>query len=361
LLFLCVGLPGRLAEWCDLAAAHLARRLSGPVISRSWPSPAEMFGYEGLSSTLEHIAVSFIETGAAHVVLGARQPDEKLYAALGETGARFVLALDDPRMAVADMLAAPVAEPRQIARAVANSCALVTRYAALPGALRINPAQCWTDARAALAAMADHFGIGLGGSDIEAILADLPAMDASAERRQWAADIPEALRKMIDGALAGYAQAFADAGLDRIVWTRELFYLVTDAGKSPTEPLDAAGGSRILIYGPYIHLPSGSWNAQIVLGFSPEAAGYAFTVDVYSDGVLAAATFQPDRAGVYTSDLSFSLNEARPQGVEVRVTVASNDAKGHVAFGQVVLRPLAVRHAADVGTAESDFLTVLEL
>jgi hypothetical protein len=51
---------------------------------------------------LDQVAVSLIETSAAHLAVGARQPDERLRAALAAANARFVVALDDPRVTVAD-------------------------------------------------------------------------------------------------------------------------------------------------------------------------------------------------------------------------------------------------------------------
>src|SRR5205085_74441 len=111
----------------------------------------------------------------------------------------------------------------------------------------------------------------------------------------------------------------------------------------------------------YIHLPSGAWTARIVLGFSPEAVGHTFTVDVFCDGVLASATFQPEAAGIHASDLTFSLGEPRGQGVEARVAVTSSNAKGQVAFGHVVLQRVAARQGRPGSGAENDFRAALEL
>jgi hypothetical protein len=364
LILLCIGLPGRFAEWCDRVIGRLAARMDGPVVTRSWPSLADMFGYENLPSTLDQIAWTSIETGAAHVVLGARQPDEGFYAALDELRTPFVLALDDPRMAAGDMISTSVAEPRAVTRAVANSCALVMRYADLPGALPLHADRVGSDLPATVAAIAEHFGISVSQADKQAIAAELGGIEpaeAAPSLRQWAAKLPESTRKMVEGALTGYAREFAGRGLDQIVWPRELFYLAADAARSPVEPLDAAGGSRILIYGPYIHLPRGSWTARIVLGFSPEAVGHAFTVDIFSAGVLAAATIQPEAAGIYSRDLSFSVDAAHGQGLEARVAVASANARGQVAFGHVVLQRVAARDALAVNATDSDFLAALKL
>src|ERR1051326_7475325 len=133
LISLCVGLPGRFAEYCDHALAQMLHHSGVLVAARSWPPLEEMFRYESLPSTLDYIASALIETGAGHVVLSVREPDGGLYAALAELQTRFILALDDPRRVACAMILSSVREPRAVTRAVANSCALIMRFADLPG------------------------------------------------------------------------------------------------------------------------------------------------------------------------------------------------------------------------------------
>ena len=128
MIFFSIGLPGRLAEWCDAVLARLAGT-DGQAILTTWPPLTRMFGYDEIAPVLDQVAVSLIETGATHLVMGARQPDERLRAALVAVNARFVVALDDPRIAVADILGSTDSDLRAVARAVANSCPLVMRYA----------------------------------------------------------------------------------------------------------------------------------------------------------------------------------------------------------------------------------------
>jgi len=170
-------------------------------------------------------------------------------------------------------------------------------------------------------------------------------------------------RNMLDGALLGYRDLFFTGNLGQLVWTRDLFALAADPGASPGEPIDVAGGTRLLIFGPYIQLPGGSWTAQVVLGFSAEAAVHTFLVDVYAEGQLAATTFRPEVAGIYRAELAFSVGEPGGKGVEVRIGVIDHDGhgSGQVAFGQVVLRLLAMRHTEEAAPAGEDFTLVLAL
>jgi hypothetical protein len=116
-----------------------------------------------------------------------------------------------------------------------------------------------------------------------------------------------------------------------------------------------------LIYGPYIHLPRGSWTARVVVGFSAEAAGHTYLIDIFADAQLASTTFQPEAAGIYNADLTFSLGNPGGRGVEVRIMVVSDNARGQIAFGHVVLRPLALRRADPANPENDDFKRALAI
>jgi hypothetical protein len=363
LIFFSLGLPGRLAEWCDAVLARLAGATEEAVLT-SWPPLTSMLGYNGIAPVMDQVAVSLIETGAAHLVMGARQPDESLRAALAATNTRFVVALDDPRHAVADILHSTNGDLRSITRAVANSCPLVMQFAALPGAVTIRGYRADPDAGGALAAIARHFEFSLDDGDARRIVEELAGQGLHYGPRaceEEAFQRSETGRKLVEGPLAAYAKCFAGDDLGTIVWPRELFIVNGDRGTGLTEPLDVRGGLRILTFGPYIHLPAGSWTARVVLGFSPETAGHTFLVDAYSGRQLASTSFQPERAGVYTVDINFSLDEPSGHGAEIRVWVWGDYARGQVAFGHVILRPLATRQPDSATGSHDDFRSVLDL
>jgi len=364
LIFFSLGLPGRLAEWCDAVLVRLASRLPGGASLTTWPPITKMLGYDGIAPVLDQVAISLIETGAAHLVMGARQPDERLRASLTATNSRFVVALDDPRCAVAEILGDSNADLKAVTRAIANSCPLVMQCANSPGAITIRGHQAEFDAVGAVSAIAQHFELSLDDGEAERIVEELAVHDLCYIAKQpgeEATRSPEANHKLVEGALSSYAKCFAGDDLAAIIWPRELFIVNGDSGKGLTDALDVAGGMRILIFGPYIHLPAGSWTARVFLGFSPEAAGHTFLVDAYSGGQLGSTSFQPERGGVYTVDINFSLDEPSGQGVEIRVWVWSDYACGQVAFGHVILRPLAMRQPDVVIGSQDDFRTVLNL
>jgi hypothetical protein len=354
-----IGLPGRLAEWCDAVLACLAGRTDGDVVLCTCPPIEKMFGYEGISSVLDQVALSLIKTNATHLIMGARQPDEPLRALLEATNARFVVALDDPRAAVDDILASTHGELRTVTRAVANSCPLVMRCTSLPGALTIRGNQTDIDAAATATAIASHFEFPLDEAEAHRIVAELSARGlcyASGNQLRT-------VQKVANGALAAYAESFAGGDLAPIIWTRDLFIVNGDTGKGTSDVLEVSSGSRVapLIYGPYIHLPPGSWTARVVLGFSADAAGSTFLVDAWAGRQLASTSFQPGKAGVYTTDINFSLDDPSGHGLEIRVWVGSDRARGQLAFGQVILRPIAMRQPEGAIGSGENFRAVLDL
>ena len=360
MIFISVGLPGRFAQWCDAVIAQLAGLSGASVAIKPWPSLSDMLDRRAVAPTLDEVASALLSASdTEHLVVGVRQPDPKLLAALADTNAPFVVSLDHPRTAAAEILADTNVEPRAVTRAVANSCAQILRYPSLPGALLVHSDSTRVDIAGTVLAFARHLGIGVGDGDIARLVERLPETCGVWSAAVQANLLPDAASKIVGGAFAGYDECFAGRGLGSIVWTRELF-IVNGPNTPPIEPFDIAGGARILVYGPYIHLPPGSWLARVHLGVSQEAAGYTFLIDAYADGQLASMTLQPMRGGVYVADLNFFLNESRGQGVEVRVTVMNNNATGQLAFGHVRLTPLTAR-TDSVTELPDDFGAVLRL
>ncbi len=360
MIFFSLGLPGRLAEWCDAVIARLACGLAGEVAVATWPPLTTMLGYDGIVPVLDQVALSLIETSAAHLAMGTRQPDEHLRAALVAMNIPFVVALDDPRFAVADILGSTNGDLRAVTRAIANSCPLVMRCASSPGAITIWGNREGIDATATVTAIARHFDFPLGEGEAQHVVEEL-ATRGIRYAPEATPEYPGTNHKMVEGALAGYAECFAGGDLAQIIWPRELFIVNGDAGKGLTDAIEVRGGPRILIFGPYIHVPAGSWTARVLLGFSPEAAGHTFLVDAYSGGQLGSKSFQPGRAGIYSVDIDFSLDEPSGHGLEIRVWVWSDAAQGHVAFGHVILRPIAMRQPDSISGSVDDYRTVLDL
>ena len=360
MIFISVGLPSRFGQWCDAVIAQLAGHSGASVTVKSWPPLADMLGYPSIAPTLDEAAFTLLSTGGVeHLVVGVRQPDAGLLSALADTGAPFVVALDHPRNAAAEILAETDREVRAVTRAVANSCAQLIPYPSLPGALLVHADSTRSDVAGTVLAIARHLGI--GGSDVEIaeMIERLPETCGFWPTTAQPGLVPYTASRVMDGAFAGYEECFAGRGLGPIVWTRDLF-IVNGPNTPPIEAFDITGGARILVYGPYIHLPPGPWLARVHLGVSQEASKCTFLIDAYADGELASMSLQPARGGAYVTDFNFFLSQPRGQGVEIRLTVLNHNASGQLAFGNVRLMPLTTR-TDSVTEVSDDFTTVLRL
>ncbi len=362
MILLAIGLPGRFSAWCNDLIARLAGT-GDTVAAMVWPSSEQLLRIASLPGVLDEIARALIAGSHQHLVVGVRQPDDRLFAALSDTGVHFLVALDDPRQAVADMLAESDAEFGLATRAVANCCFLAMRFASLPGALVLHGDRAFSDIAGTITAVAAHCGLAAGKRAIDRVAAAIAASDltrALLARPPVATAFPEPAWRVVDGALASYAEQFGGGAFGQIVWRRELFILHADDFARPTGIIDLAGPPRTLVYGPYIHLLPGRWSARVTLGVSPDAAGNAFLVDAFADTrQLGHAVLVPEKGGVYAADIDFSLEQPSAKGLEIRVLVTNQNARGRLALGQVVLQPLAMR-PPDAFSGAEDFESVLE-
>src|SRR5260221_13495520 len=122
MIFFSIGLPSRFAEWCDLLASRLAAQALGAI---------DLVG----GNTLEEIGLAAVKSQGEHLVISARQPASGLRSAVAATACGFIIALDDPRAALQNLVVGHGLEWTLATRAAANSCASILGFAALARAL----------------------------------------------------------------------------------------------------------------------------------------------------------------------------------------------------------------------------------
>lgn len=363
-----IGLPGPFASWSERLIARLAASDggSGQVATSVLPAIDQLLQIHPLPPVLDAVGQSLIRGASRHFVVGVHQPDDRLLAAISASGARFIVALEDPRAVTSDLAAASGGEPGLVTRAIANCCPLMMRFATLPGALTLHAERAALNGAAAAAMIASHLGFDLDNTAVAAAIREaandhrgILGGDATADPRNA---LSQTGLRMAEAALAYYAGQFRGTEeVDSIVWNRELFMLNAEGFQRPTGIVEVAGAPRTLLTGPFIHLPPGRWTAQIVFGVSPEAAGNAFAVYVLADTqVIGQALVAPVSGGVVTAQIEFSLERQSAKGLEIPLVLTTNCAHGQLAFGHVVVQPLAV-HRPAAADASADFERVLDL
>jgi hypothetical protein len=308
--------------------------------------------------------LALIRQADTHLVIGLRQPDDRLWSVLADANVRLLVALDDPRLAASEILASATADWSMAIRATANCCPQLVRYCSLPGALALHADRVREDIPGAVHAIARHLGIGLSDAQIATVGTEITECDltrALASRDRFRPAIHERADRAIDGALAAYARHISGAeAIGQIVWNRELFFRYADGVDRPTGVIEIPGSPSTLIHGPYIHLPPGQWTAHVVLGISPQAVGNSFLIDAFAGTQLGHAVFVPERSGVYTVYVNFSIEQPSGLGLEIRVFTINQKPHGQLALGHVVLQPLSARKPEAFSGPES-FDSVLEL
>ncbi len=349
MIYFSLGLPGWLAEWCERAIALIAdangRRVTAALAAGG--------------AAIDDAALCAIRDGR-EVVLGARWPDRRLESFLAHTRAQFILAMDDPRISATNMHDPDGVDFIQAARAVANICPLLMNLGKLPGALRVTRTDASTHPIRTLVEIAAHLGFSsLKKDEAERMAVSLPS---NLGEKSWSEQVPVAMRNLVQGALGSYAVWFDGEPLAELVWTRELFFMAGNKA-SPTIPIDLRDTSngRILVFGPYLELPSGYWSAKVVLGLSSEAIGQTLTIEAVSGIVLASAQLLVRGSGVLSTEVNFTIDEKLARPVEIRVIVGRDSTPGQLAFGHVEVRPVVLHCGAGTALEQRHFLEALAL
>ena len=337
MLYFVVGPPGTFATWCGAVVAGLAGRVVGliPIVE---------------ASTLDDISRKILSGNISHAVIAATAPGGRLRAALAAAACPFVIALDDPRLACADLVVGRQESLPVAVRQIASSCGAIMGLQSLPGALVLRGDRDWSDIQAARA-LADHFQFAVGDHDIAAVLEqierDHPAPQGDDVSSWWSRLVPseEALMR---GALEPYFSRSEARRPPAISWAPELFLL----GDRPTEPatsaIDITGRARCLLHGPQVLLFPGAWSLALTLGFSRDAVDNEFLVEVASDRQLASSGLRPHNEGDLTVELAFLIDDSSDYPVVIRVSTR------RAAFdGAVILRGARLLRHEDAGALDA--------
>jgi hypothetical protein len=136
------------------------------------------------------------------------------------------------------------------------------------------------------------------------------------------------------------AAAYCDLLLGRppeeIDWPLALF--TRPDGRPWRDPIELAGPARALLYGPYMHLPSGAWTARVEFETVGALSGVEATTDVRIKQVVNAKAFVLPANGVFAFDLGFDVCDPH-QPVEIRLFLRKAAIEGVFLLRSVKVRP----------------------
>lgn len=141
----------------------------------------------------------------------------------------------------------------------------------------------------------------------------------------------EPVRPAVRAALALFADGAPRPGVEA-AWSERIFQYDPKASRNwdAAGQLDITGRPRILIYGPYLALPSGRWRTSIRFAVDQQAAKRAFRIDWGTQTAFVSAHVTPLEAGVYEVDLEHDWPEAAL--AEIRVVLLEGAFDGRFEF-----------------------------
>ena len=112
------------------------------------------------------------------------------------------------------------------------------------------------------------------------------------------------VRPAVQVALEFFAAGTPVPGL-QVVWSERIFRYDQRAARLAQHigDLDITGRPRILVYGPYLAMPPGRWQARIRFLVNATAAGKEFRLDWGSPSDFATLLMTPPHSGVFEVDL----------------------------------------------------------
>jgi hypothetical protein len=150
-------------------------------------------------------------------------------------------------------------------------------------------------------------------------------------RREPPPVMPDLGRAIVD-VLGSMCARPASTGVE-IVWPRATFLSAdVGGGQAAPETLQLLGPARNLFYGPYFHLPTGTYDATLTMAFEGRMEDVEFSIDVDTGtGLLGRFTIGARNSGLYRAHLDFTVTDStRP--IELRIRNDRGSIEGTVSL-----------------------------
>ncbi len=137
--------------------------------------------------------------------------------------------------------------------------------------------------------------------------------------------------------LGGFELLLKKRVVGRIHWPREVFMNSDEQGALVNAPIYLTGRARLLLYGPFLHLPRGTWIAEISFEVRENFSGNVLKVDIYHDGIIGEWKFSLPDKGSFTFELPLKVFEPR-HPIQIRFYLMEGAIEGTFDLKQVNLR-----------------------
>lgn len=314
-----------------------------------------------MADRLDQLAKELLTTSKATALVVSRQPQRALAEAMIATQRPLLVTVDAPEAAVRSLTADYSAGFADAVRRTANS--IIALLPLMKHARVLHPSDLLTAERVA-AEITRVFDLGLDDAAIRQAVQDVPERprehDAqisaaeSAVREALAARAAAAARFGLGDEMAATTETIASGALQPVwshlngkplkdlFWHPALFCRADDPAHSPILPMDTTGTARCLMFGPYMHLPEGSWRCNVMLGCAENTVGVSLVADVFAGVSLNTIEFTISDPGLVEIEMSF-VNPNPDMPVEVRLFSSKACFEGELMFGGARLMPQRAR------------------
>jgi hypothetical protein len=338
------GMPGVMSSW-GVAAVHALAR--------------EAFGDYAIiaTDTIEDLKQHVQSRSGTHAVLVSQFPEPKLSELILRVNVPFLLFLEDPVDAVSYLARATEQRDIGLVRAVSASLACLEPLAAASAGLtlRRNDIGQRGNIDLLLKTMDRHFSTDLKLEQIanallhvgmapsaEPPLADVPKLEEAAAAviagyltpQEVVPELSEALRETARKVLRPLEFSSRRTSGNTVFWPQEIFLSGDRLGQGLDDLVDLTGGARCLIYGPYLHLPTGRWNAKFVFSVDEDCRGQIFTLEIHAAELLGKLRVCPQGTGSFEAAVPIEVVDPRAP-IEIRMMMDSGAIEGRLSAWSV--------------------------
>lgn len=125
-----------------------------------------------------------------------------------------------------------------------------------------------------------------------------------------------------------------------VAWPRDCLLWGDHPGTPLPRVLDMTGPARVVAYGPYYALPSGSWTVRATLAFSPASRGMPLALELHGANVLGGVRFPVEQAGLFAASFIVVVPSSR-EPLEIRLLTERGAIEGTLGIDRIDLMPTA--------------------
>ncbi len=306
-----------------------------------------------VANTLEQLRDGLAQRDGRHCMIFFDVPDDKICQSIVKNGIPTILVAEPVEQAVLYSMQARQLSLLEALRFVSQSASSLFPIAS---AETIEPIRLGTQA-AELESLIGRVSLSLGFSltsqNVQNILALYGQVDGAGHRalsdiidervehtieaRDAAARLSNSDRDLVRNAASSYDPLMLGQAVQRITWPVAMYLNGQKPHHALSGPVELTGPARALSFGPYMHLPQGTWRADVAFTVRENYSGNILVVDVMADNGIAVVGKCPlPTSGTFNTQLTFEVNRPH-QPVEVRIFIASGAIEGEFELVDITL------------------------